>query len=33
MSEKNYLEYLKKVTLQITGDIFSKKTSVQDYER
>ncbi len=31
MSEKNYLEYLKKVTLQITGDIFSKKTSVQDY--
>ncbi|MGC1854665.1 MAG: ATP-binding protein [Candidatus Aquirickettsiella sp.] len=31
MSEKNYLEYLKKVTLQITGEIFSKKTSVQDY--
>lgn len=31
MPEKNYLEYLKKVTLQITGDIFSETGSVQDY--
>lgn len=31
MPEKNYLEYLKKVTLQITGDIFSETASVQDY--
>jgi two-component system, OmpR family, aerobic respiration control sensor histidine kinase ArcB len=31
MPEKNYLEYLKKVTLQITGDTFSETASVQDY--
>jgi two-component system, OmpR family, aerobic respiration control sensor histidine kinase ArcB len=31
MSENNNLEYLKKVTLQITGDRFSEKASVQDY--
>lgn len=31
MSERNDLEYLKKVTLQITGDTFSEKASVQDY--
>ncbi len=31
MSERNYIEYLKKVTLQITGDTFSEKASVQDY--
>jgi two-component system, OmpR family, aerobic respiration control sensor histidine kinase ArcB len=31
MSENNNLEYLKNVTLQITGDTFSEKASVQDY--
>ena len=31
MPEKNYLEYLRKVTLQITGDTFSETASVQDY--
>ena len=31
MPEKNYLEYLKKVTVQITGDIFSENAPVQDY--
>lgn len=31
MSENNNLEYLKKITLQITGDTFSEKASVQDY--
>ena len=29
--KKNYLEYLKAVTLQITGDTFSEKASVQDH--
>jgi two-component system, OmpR family, aerobic respiration control sensor histidine kinase ArcB len=31
MPEQNCLEYLKKVTLQITGDIFSETASAQDY--
>lgn len=31
MPKKNHLDYLRKVTFQITGDIFSETASVQDY--